>query len=341
MKHYGLGLICLLLVTVIFTGCTDDLAEIDLSGTVQLAAKSKGWPYRIIDQKRFRRTPLSLSQWLVEYRSDLELHRNLTINGEEYNFKADFSQPGKKFNLAVGQDGFKQPVDLVVLNRWEEGDHWNSALSYLNRRRKGRELERSGEIVASFFQAKSGIEFMVAAKYRLDSEVEWEADPRWGQELEVEGASFIKLGNHQCLYGEKLIAGTKISFYVLDWNLDGRFSETDDLVWCDYIRQGISFNEVVRLTDSWKAAKDNWYQLGLEQTADGSFQLVIELVAKGESGRNKDKSSEENAQNSGDNNRQDRGELEFLDADNDQQKNEDSSVVEAEPIPELAEPPIE
>jgi len=280
-------LMAVLLVAV--SGCTDELGAVDLSGTVDLFMSHDGWAYRVLDTARVSQTLRAPNQRLGDFRGGLELHPIVRIGSEDYMIISRFDR--ELLTEVYHLDG-RRPVRTVTMKQSETGDPWHFHLDEGPRNAVKYELKRTGRAELFFHERSTDADYIVESNYRIESKAVREVDKQgkpvfikgeyqWDR-ISVSGNSELKIGARQCLTGVKNVAGKSIRFYVLDWDFDGKFTERDR-VWCEYTKEYLNFNATIRLTDSWKAEKDNTYRLRLEEPAvDGQpYILHIELEGVG------------------------------------------------------------
>lgn len=296
----------ILFSTLLFSGCTDKLGVVDLSGDVDLTPSNAGWAYRSLVETNFRRSNLSPNTRLSEFCNRLELNQTVKIGANEYYVFTRFSPGFKLFDRYIRnwpKEGFYTSVydfethdvmDPVTTKHSEWGDFWFNSLDegFYRAKAKNSNLSREGCHELFFNEPSTGYDCVISSCYKLQSQAERKVDNQGNwvilngmheyKDIYVEGSAEIKIGFRQCLTGKKVILDNEIEFYVLDWNLDGRFTEKDK-VWCSYINKYLSFGQIIRLTDSFSSSKDNKYRLSLEHpSGDGeSNRLLIELVAEG------------------------------------------------------------
>ncbi len=304
----------LLLVMIMVSGCTDELGKFDFSGNVELEHDSSGWAYRNIALSKVRPVKVEPDDRLGDFQKDLELQKAITIGKGEYliatKFKTNristghdildaflktdrFTSFGNYRILVYNFDG-KAKVETVIAKDAELGDDWDSLIDDPRADFKTRNLERKGEFIQYFREPITDRDCIIEVGYEIKSEatriinndeefVEEDGEYKY-EELSVDGSAWINIGFRQCLTGRMVIEDQTIRFYVLDWDLNGEFTE-EDMVWSDYTKKTYEFGQVVRLTDSWSVKKDNTYRLKLNtpKLDNEQYQLVIELVKKGKS----------------------------------------------------------
>ncbi len=306
-------LLGLLLLTFMISGCTDKLGKINFSGRIELDQDTNGWAYREIASAKVRPVKVDPDNRLGEYQKDLELQKAITIGKRDYiivaKFKTDRISTGHDIlDVLLKTDRFtvygayqvlvynfngKEKVETIIAKDSESGDDWDSTIDEPKTNFKTRNLERKGEFVQYFREEASQSDCIIEISYKIKSEatravdkagkyIEEDGEYKYDT-LSVDGSSSIKIGFRQCLTGKRIIGDQTIRFYVLDWDLDGEFSDAD-VVWSDYTNKTYQFGQVVRLTDSWSAKKDNTYRLKLvtPQSEQEKYGLEIELVNKGQ-----------------------------------------------------------
>lgn len=311
MKHkfLALGLICL----VMASGCTDKLGQVDFSGRVELEPDSGGWAYRNIASASIRPIKVDPDDRLGDYQNDLELQKTVAIGKGDYLIatrfktnrirtghdildiflKSDFFTLFGDYQILVYSFDAKERVKTIIAKDSEYGDDWDSLIDDPRAKFKTRNLERKGEFIQYFQEPATGRDCILEIGYEIKSEttrlineegdfIEEDGEYKY-EELSVDGSAWINVGFRQCLKGKLIIGDQIIQFYVLDWDLDGEFSE-EDLVWSDYTKKTYPFGKETRLTDSWSAKKDNTYRLSLikPRTEEEKYALEIELVNKAE-----------------------------------------------------------
>lgn len=303
-------LLIIILITVI-PGCTDELGTVDFSGQIELEEASSGWAYRNIASTKVRPVKVDPDDRLGDYQGDLELQKPISIGKGDYiivaRFKTDRFSTGLDildhllktdrftvygdYQVLVYDFNSRDRVETIVAKNSESGNDWDNKLDDPRSNFKTRNLERKGEFIQYFREPVSGRDCIIEVGYELKSKAVRSVNPDdkyldeddeyQYKELSVEGSAWVNVGFRQCLTGSRIIGGKTIQFYVLDWDLDGEFSEKD-IVWSDYTEQRYKFGEVVRLTDSWVAKKDNTYRLSLikPRSEEEKYALEIELVTK-------------------------------------------------------------
>lgn len=301
-----------LLIMILVSGCTDKLGKIDFSGQIELEPDSGGWAYRNIASAKVRPVKVDPDDQLGDYQNDLELHKAITIGKGEYVIatkfktnhlstghdildiflKSDFFNVFGDYRILVYNLEGKAKVDTIVAKDSETGDDWGSLIDDTRANIETRKLERKGEFIQYFREPETKRDCIIEVGYEIESKatrkidkdeefVEEDGGYKY-EELSVEGSAWINIGYRQCLTGKRVIGDEVIRFYILDWDLDGEFTEKD-MVWSDYTNKTYGFGQVVRLTDSWSAKKDNTYRLKLikPKSDNDKFILEIELEAKG------------------------------------------------------------
>lgn len=310
IKPFSIVLI-IILITVI-PGCTDELGTVDFSGQIELEEASSGWAYRNLASTKVRPVKVDPDDRLSDYQGDLELQKRLAIGKGDYiivaRFKTDRFSTGHDildhllktdrftaygdYQVLVYDCSSKDRVETIVVKDSESGNDWDNKIDDPRSNFKTRNLERMGEFIQYFREPGSGRDCIIEVGYQIKSKAvrsinsddEYfvkDGEYRY-EELSVDGSAWINVGFRQCLTGKRLIGGKTIQFSVLDWDLDGEFSEAD-MVWSDYTQKTYPFGQVVRLTDSWMAKKDNTYRLTLikPQSEHEKYLLEIELLSRG------------------------------------------------------------
>lgn len=310
IKPFSLGLIIVLIILV--SGCTDELGTVDFSGRIELEQSSSGWAYRNIATSKVRPVKVDPDDRLGDYQADLELQKAISIGKGEYiivaRFKTDRFSTGHDFldhllrtdyftvygdyQILVYNFDDNKRVKTIIAKDSESGNDWDSKIDDPRSNFRTRNLERKGEFAQYFREPVSQRDCIIEIGYELKSEATRAVDKEENfvkedgvikyEELSVDGSAWINIGFRQCLAGRRIVGDHTIQFYVLDWDLDGEFSEADR-VWSDYTDQTYRFGEVVRLTDSWIAKKDNTYRLKLitPQSEQEKYKLEIQLVSRG------------------------------------------------------------
>ncbi|HPT88433.1 MAG TPA: hypothetical protein PL004_11370 [Bacillota bacterium] len=287
MKRIGwLGILMVVLLVGV-SGCTDDLGTVDLSGVVDLSLSHDGWAYRVIGTERIYQTPRSAYQRLDEFRGGLELRPVVRIGTDDYMIISRFD---REFQTDVYHLDGHRPVRTMILKCNETGDPWHFRLAEGPFNAVKYEFKRTGQIELFFNERSTGADYIVESNYRIESKAVREVDKtgkfvqkhgefQWDR-LSVSGSSELRMGARQCLTGKTSVGGKTIWFYVLDWDFDGKFTEADR-VWCDYNKEFLNFNETIRLTGSWQAAKDNTYRLRLEEPAADGKPYILHIEIEG------------------------------------------------------------
>jgi hypothetical protein len=290
-----------------FSGCTDKLGIVDLSGEVKLEPDQKDWAYRSIDANDLRRSGLNPAKRLKDYRGALEIQKTVKIGDHDYIFVTRFTKGlpimdifiadeywGKGFQTLVYSLSRHQLMELFTSKQSETGDSWDTRLDpddACDDHLAKKVLEREGVCCSLFQDPTTGFDCMIESEYSIKSVSERTmADGKpvrndhyqlQYDSVSIQGNSEIRIGFRQCLSGIKTVAGKTISFYVVDWNMDGWFTEADK-VWCDYTGKMYNFGEEARLTRSLISAKDNSYIVRLVQLGDNEqYLLKIQLVKPG------------------------------------------------------------
>lgn len=295
------------------SGCTDKLGSIDLSGEVELHPSNQGWAYKTVATGELNHPRIIPHSKLWQYRDGLLLEKPVFIGNEEYmlvtRFTPGFSfrdvfideknQPLKDFQTLVYSFSDHRLVKTFVSRQTDDGNDWNSRIddgptTHDNRRI----LQRDGLFHAVYHEPKTDKDCLIESVYSLKSIAELQKDPpaketdgkpgpppaKPGYEkVRIEGSSEIRIGFRQCLTGEKSVNGEQIVFHILDWDLDGKFTQ-DDVVWNKYTEKMLNFGVPLRLTGSFRKSKDNTYILKLIKKVVDSQEinvLKIELVKEG------------------------------------------------------------
>lgn len=313
MKQSGTLGAMLIALLLIGSGCTDQLATIDLSGEVELHPSEQGWAYKSIVSGELNRPRIIPHSQLREYRDELELEKTVTIGKNEYllvtRFTPEFSlrdifikakdQPLKDFQTLVYSYTDHRLMKTFVARQWDQGDDWDSRIDGgPGTNEKERVLQREGVFRAVFHEPSTAKDCLVESTYFIKSVAELvKPSPSAGPEskpmaftekysygkVRVEGDSEVKIGFRECLTGEMTVEKQRITLHVLDWDLDGQFTP-NDVVWNSYTEKLLPFGVPVRLTDSFQKSKDNTYTLKLTKKKLNSQEidvLQIELVKTG------------------------------------------------------------
>lgn len=302
-KKRLLQLIALLGLCVGLTGCYDKLGAVDLSGKVELTLSNDGWAYRTISNKSVDKSDLSRDTDLDDYRHLLELSKEIRIGkndyhitsrfGPEYNFFNYHIDPKnklfQKFHSLVYSYTTHQVIDTFVTRSHDSGDSWYSEIGDFSPKSKTNELERDGLFELIFHEPSIGRDCIIYSYYSISGyakrNVDQEGnliaadDPDAFKNISIKGSSKLKIGLRQCLTGSITVAGKKIWLYVIDWNLDGKFTAAD-YVWNDYTEQTLPFETEIRLTNSLEKSKDNTYILRLENPVEDKYVLDIQLLSR-------------------------------------------------------------
>ncbi len=308
IKPFSIGLIIILMT--IISGCTDELGTVDFSGRIELEHASSGWAYRNIASTKVRPVKIDPDDRLGDYQADLELQKAISIGKGDYiivaRFKTDRFLTGHDildhllrtdrftvygdYQIVLYDFNGKDRVETIVVKDTEYGNDWDSKIDDPRASFKTRNLERKGEFIQYFREPVPQRDCIIEVGYEISSKVtkitikEEKSHVEYEEygELSVDGSAWINIGFRQCLTGRRIIGGETIQFYILDWDLDGEFTEADR-VWSDYTGETYKFNEVARLTDSWRAKKDNTYRLKLitPRSEQEKYKLEIELVSRG------------------------------------------------------------
>lgn len=257
-----------------------------------------GWGYRIIGQSDLKTSPDWVSNKLVQYRGNLEMEQLFKIGGTEYLFVCRFSGGSSRFGDYAADDASRgfgiqiynytnhKRVKTFTIRQSDSGDDWMLPLDdgsdYPNHY-----LNRAGEHKLTFFGEDSECDYILEGTYNINSQAIRKTNKKKEYVLDkdgyyvynainVSGQSKIAIGTRKCLYAVKYIGGEKIDFYVLDWNLDGVFSE-DDVVYCSYHQSFFNFGETIRLTNSDKETQDNKYMFKLIKPTAESDNYILQL----------------------------------------------------------------
>ncbi|HEY8462460.1 MAG TPA: hypothetical protein VIM29_00275 [Bacillota bacterium] len=310
MRCQGRKFIVFLSLLFLLAGCTDDLGKVDLSGEIKLEPATKGWAYRTIASTKLRPSRVTEDHRLIDFRDDLTLEKTVTLGKTDYMFVTRFTTGFKLKDIFVDSRdeslrdfqtlvySFKthKIMKTLITKQSDSGDPWDRRITLGHDLKGGKKvLEREGIFHMVFHEPDTGWDCIVESDYTIESSAIRKKDApgrdgkpefnphRMAYDLEVKGSSRLQIGFRQCLIGEKLIDNKLITFYVLDWDFDGQFTE-NDVVWNDYTEKFINFNEEVRLTDSLISSKDNTYVVHLKENTTETQQeylLNIELKSVG------------------------------------------------------------
>ena len=290
MRKYLL-LLVLVGSVLLITGCADKLGAIDLSGELPLTMSNDSWAYRIIGTNGFNfgLKDAQSRDRLSDYQGNLEFQKILHIGKTDYLFTNRFYDSG--LFCDVTNRNTNQEVETLVKSNINFGSDWGSRLDNLDDKTQHR-LWRNGASSSTFSDPDTGCEYIITSTYEISSSAERETDKNgdfvvYGgiyqyEDLWVKGDSDISIGTRRCLEAEQSIGKKKIKFYVLDWNLDGQFTE-EDRVFCDYHGQFYDFGKTIRFTNSSDASKDNKYIIKLiaPTSTDKDYHLQVQLVELG------------------------------------------------------------
>lgn len=249
--------ICLLLVLFILfpalVGC-DDLSKHDLSGQIPLELRTDGSTYRKIyeftdsgeDLSELKPEPkpssvtasdllreiFTINKTYVFDLSDLyvllEFAEASTVGAANYTFKINFIEnPPYKFNyLQVLDDQREEVLPLTILK-----DDTKTGSERVNLHKDGYGTRHNGYGLASFIEPISNREYLIDIKYDIEcTPMENEEDDIDGYETPASIRISIeaKLGNPHYLAGTLTLNEKKsIEAQVLDWDLDGLFTNND------------------------------------------------------------------------------------------------------------------
>lgn len=293
------------------TGCTDDLGKVDLSGEIKLQTATKGWAYRTIASTELRPSRVNADDCLRDFRDGLTLEKTVTLGKTDYMFVTRFTtgftlkdifvdsrdESLRDFQALAYSFKTHKIMKSFITKQSDSGDPWDSPIR--NFKDDKTVLEREGIFHMVFYEPDTDWDCIVESDYTIESEAvrkksadgryineagKPEFDPyRMAYDIEVKGSSRLKIGFRQCLTGEKPLDNKRITFYVLDWDFDGQFTE-NDVVWNDYTEKFVDFNEEVRLTGSLISSRDNTYVVRLKKniTETGpEYFLDIQLKSVG------------------------------------------------------------
>ncbi|HYH03349.1 MAG TPA: hypothetical protein VEC37_09625 [Bacillota bacterium] len=300
MRFPGKMYVVFLSVLFLLAGCTDDLGRVDLSGEIKLQPANKGWAYRNIASTDLFPSRVNEHHRLIDFRDGLELEKTITMGQTDYMFVTRFTTGFKLLDIFVDSrdESLRDFQTLVyslkshrlmktfITKQSDSGDPWDSrVMLWRDPKQEKKVLEREGVFHMVFQEPDTGCDCIVESDYSIESTAkrQTDADGKPVVDIDIDGKSRIKIGFRQCLAGEKLINNERIEFYVLDWDFDGQFTE-NDMIWNDYTKKMVGFNEEVRLTGSLISSKDNTYVVRLVKNTpktDPEYLLKIELKSVG------------------------------------------------------------
>ncbi|HHU50843.1 MAG TPA: hypothetical protein GXZ36_03340 [Firmicutes bacterium] len=297
--------ICFLLALSIFfsalVGC-DDLSKHDLSSQILLELKTDGSTYLKIYEFTDRGKDLSelkpgpksssvtvsdllrkmftSSKTYVFDLSDLyvllEFAEASRVGEANYIFKVNFIEnPPYRFNYLQVLNDQREEVPLTILE-----DDTKTGLERVNLHKDGYGTRHHGYGLASFTEPISN------RKYLIDIEYDIECTPMKNEEDDIDGYEIpasikisieAKLGNPHYLAGTLPLKGKKpIEAQVLDWDLDGVFTNTDR------VRIG---EQIFPLNEHFKIGrgkKEKEYMITLAPGETGEeYVLTIERIDEG------------------------------------------------------------
>lgn len=295
---------CFMLVSILFlsvAGC-DDLSKYDLSGQIETELKTDGSTYRKIYEFADRGEDLSELKPEAKPSSEatIDLFRQIFSSGKIYNFdlsnlyillefeedarigegnytfRVDFvDNPPHRFNyLQVFRDQSVE-VPLRILQ-----DDTKTGSEKVNLYIDGNEAHHRGYGLASFIEPVSNREYLVDVKYDI------KCTPKQDEEVDIDGyetPSSIRISIEAKIGNPRYLAGTlalsekaAIEAQVLDWDLDGVFTNND--------RVRID-EEIFPLNESFKIGKgkrEKTYFITLEPRDDVEEKYVLTIERRDE-----------------------------------------------------------
>ena len=299
------GVFVILVITIMLSGCVDELGAVDLSGEYPLNSSNDGWAYRIIGDADLNRYSLDPDSRMIDYRNYLELDTTFQIAGTEYLFVSRFqggyfafgrrnpyADPFRNFQTQVYNYTTHEPIKPFVIQQTDSGDDWNNRLDY-GGKDITQTLNRSGIFKFTFYDETIDRDLIVESSYSIQTTAERKVDKhdqyildknrnyRY-EDVKAIGSSQIAIGTRHCLIAKHTFGNRNVYLYVLDWNFDGKFTDADR-VFCFHTDDFYWFGQTIRLSESFDPKKDNKYVLTLVQPANPNDlpRLKIELVEKG------------------------------------------------------------
>lgn len=284
-------------------GCAD-LSSYDLSGEIELTLKNDGLPYLEVYTYKPRAKKgsdsilESLSEELTQslkggflnyYVYPFELYPKLNFTeeialGEEaYTVQVDFAElPPEDFSYLLVYDSQGEEVGIKAID-----ERIHVGRDRVNMKGKSDGTKHSGYGLASFLDPYSNNEYILEIDYliecipmvvRTGRSVEGIAvgSPEVEEE-KIEMFITAKIGNRTYLCGEYKLDGKKtVPVSVVDWNLDGKFSD-EDMVRIEYKKETMFFpiNKNFKVGQGKKATR---YFIELETIGDDEYILSIDQV---------------------------------------------------------------
>ncbi len=294
-----LGLIILFLLGT--AGCAD-LSSYDLSGQVKLTLKDDGLPY--LEVYAYKPRPKKGTDSILESISEefssavkraftsyyvypfelypkLNFTKEILLSEEPYTLQVDFAElPPENFSYLKVYDSQGEEVRINALE--EKIRVGRDRVNMRSRTDDG--TKHSGYGLASFLDPYSNNEYILEIDYLIECipvvvrTVKDDRGVATGLEVEDERIDMFitaKIGNRTYLYGEQKLDRKKtVPISVVDWNLDGRFSD-EDMVRIEYKKKAMFFpiNKKFKVGKGKKATR---YIIELEETGDDQYLLSIE-----------------------------------------------------------------
>jgi len=276
---------------VSMTGCMG-LSSYDLSGQVEVERKGDGFTYRkIYDFREFGSEAsdfipkndsaglfvidalinllLGDSKYYISL-SDLYpllgFTKEITVNQDIYTIKVEFREkPPQKVDYLtiVNAQGEEVPLTIIAQENYANGDRVdlkNDSYTW-----------QEGYALVSFVEPISENEYLLQLSYSL------EATP---DDSEVSVPSVvIEISSHignSCYYKGLYPLSKKktVDVYLLDWNLDGAFTD-EDRVWIDYGKKKfLPLNKKFKLG---KGKKEKEYIMNLKPVDDEDDKYIINI----------------------------------------------------------------
>jgi hypothetical protein len=294
-----LGLIILFLLGA--AGCAD-LNSYDLSGQVELTPKSDGLPYLEVHAYKPRPKKGTDSIWEsiseefsqalkgmfssyivypLELYPKLNFAKEVLICEEPYKIQVNFANlPPENFNYLKVYSPEGEEISLKAIE--EKIRVGRESVNMKSQSEQG--TKHSGYGLASFLDPYSNNEYILEIDYLIecvpvvvksgrDVEGFYVGAPEVEKE-KIEMYMTAKIGNRTYLYGKHKLDGKKtVPVSVVDWNLDGEFTD-EDMVKIEYGKETMFFpvNKRFKVGTGKEAS---WYIIELEKTGDDKYILSI------------------------------------------------------------------